>query len=518
MLSPDRQPLPRPPVRFRSYALAFGLIASFLFLSHGILLDLPYYWDELGQFIPAALDIFHAGAWIPVSTSPNVHPPGLMAYLAVVWSAFGYSILATRAAMLLLAAFAALVTFLLAIELSRGSMGTPAFAALALLCLSPLFFAQSMLAQLDMPAMAFSLLALVLFLQDRYRGCAIACAVLVMVKETGVVAPVLFGAWLLMEGRGRRSGARGEGSPVRASKNAAWFLLPFPGLLAWLFALHHATGYWLGNPEFAAYNLTQQLNPVRFLLAFGRRLYYVFLSTGHFIGSIALVWALGRMPLLKNRAWRIAWSFVLVQILTVSALGGAVLERYILPALPVVYIAFAVSLRSLMPRTRRLALAALVLCLIAANFVNPLYPFPYENNLAFVSFVRLEQSAAHQVEQEALVLPGGGLVAAAFPVSDALRNPAFGFVEKPHKVTLMADFSQAEITRLKPVEPDMVVVNPRTWDPLHLLDHPAIRNFLTRWYGYEPEMNADQVAAALSMRVAYRWRRAGLSMSLLERN
>lgn len=106
-----------------------------------------------------------------------------MAYLALCWSIFGYSILATRLAMLLLAAFGALLAFLLAIELGRGVTGTPAFAALALLCLSPLFFAQSMLAQLDMPAMCLSILALLLFVQDRYCASAIACMVLVLVKR-----------------------------------------------------------------------------------------------------------------------------------------------------------------------------------------------------------------------------------------------------------------------------------------------------------------------------------------------
>jgi hypothetical protein len=104
------QSVRRPPVRLRSYALTFGLIAAFLVLAHGLLLDLPFYWDEIGQFVPAALDLFRTGAWIPVSTVPNVHPPGVMAYLALCWSIFGYSIVATRLAMLLLAAFGALVT------------------------------------------------------------------------------------------------------------------------------------------------------------------------------------------------------------------------------------------------------------------------------------------------------------------------------------------------------------------------------------------------------------------------
>ena len=145
-----------------------------------------------------------------------------MAYLALLWSIFGYSIVATRIAMLLVAALGALVTFLLGIELARGATGTPAFAALALLCLSPLFFAQSMLAQLDMPAMCLSILALLLFLQNRFRASAVACVALVLVKETGVVVPALFGCWLLLV----------EG--WNDARQALWFLLPFPGLLIWL--------------------------------------------------------------------------------------------------------------------------------------------------------------------------------------------------------------------------------------------------------------------------------------------
>src|SRR5436309_2545218 len=111
-------PARRPPVRLRSYILAFASIAGFLVLAHGPLLRLPFYWDEIGQFVPASLDLLHRGAWIPVSTVPNVHPPGVMAWLAAFWSVFGYSIAGTRVAMLLVAALGALFTFLLAIELA----------------------------------------------------------------------------------------------------------------------------------------------------------------------------------------------------------------------------------------------------------------------------------------------------------------------------------------------------------------------------------------------------------------
>ncbi|MHB8736043.1 MAG: hypothetical protein ACYC6M_12155, partial [Terriglobales bacterium] len=55
---------------------------------HAPLLRLPYYWDEAGYFVPAALDILRHGWWVPHSTLPNGHPPLVMAFLALVWHVF----------------------------------------------------------------------------------------------------------------------------------------------------------------------------------------------------------------------------------------------------------------------------------------------------------------------------------------------------------------------------------------------------------------------------------------------
>src|ERR1700729_1763046 len=121
-------------IRFSTFLLpaAFALV---VFLAHLRYLGLPYFWDELGQFVPAALDILREGAWVPHSAVPNVHPPGVMAYLAAVWRIFGYSIPATRAAMLLLGALTALFTLLLATRL-LGGWGS---LAVLLLLVDPLF-------------------------------------------------------------------------------------------------------------------------------------------------------------------------------------------------------------------------------------------------------------------------------------------------------------------------------------------------------------------------------------------
>src|SRR5579872_3035787 len=149
----------------RDFLLVAAALVVFIFASHVPFLTVPFYWDELGQFVPAALDIFQKGEWVPRSTVPNVHPPGVMAYLAAVWSVTGYSIAATRLAMLGLAAVGAVVTLRLGMcmELSMGA----ATLASGFLSVSPLFFSQSMMAQLDMQAMVFLTLALLLFLEGR---------------------------------------------------------------------------------------------------------------------------------------------------------------------------------------------------------------------------------------------------------------------------------------------------------------------------------------------------------------
>ena len=149
-----------------AYAYFYILFLLVLFLTHSFLLHLPYFWDEMGQFIPAALDILHDNAWIPRTTLPNVHPPGVMAYLAAIWSVVGYSVVITRCAMLALAAAGVLAVFALAVHLCKGSRGLPAFTAAFLLLASPLFYSQSMMAQLDMPAMVFTAIALLLFLNS----------------------------------------------------------------------------------------------------------------------------------------------------------------------------------------------------------------------------------------------------------------------------------------------------------------------------------------------------------------
>lgn len=474
---------PRPRQTATACLIFFGLFAAVLLAIHAPFLKLRYFWDELGQFVPAALDILRRGAWVPRSAVPNAHPPGVMAYLALFWRLFGYSIPGTRVAMLLLAAVGMLFAFLLAIELCRSTTpvagGAPAFFAVALLAADPLFYTQAMMAQLDMPAMVLAVIALLFFLQERWALSAIASVVLLLTKETAIVFPVVFAADLLRRRRYRES---------------ALYLPAFIALGLWFLYLHHVTGYWFGDPGFTHYNVAWALNPVRASLAILRRIYYLFLADFRWVGAACLIWALMRTPVFKTHAWRIVAITGVLQTLLVSVLGGAALERYLVPVLPLLYAAVAAALSTLSVRLRFGAFAVMTAGLVAGWFLNPPFPFPYEDNLAMVDFVELHVAAAHTLEQR---FPESAIYT-AWPLSAALRRPDYGYVTRRLHTVETSDLHRDTLSRLDPDKVDVLVLYSRTWrSPVMQLD--AVQNLLKRYYDYAEDMTPEEAAYTLHL-------------------
>ena len=469
------------------FFIAFALL---LFLIHSAVLDIPYFWDEMGQFVPAALDIYHDQAWIARSTLPNVHPPGVPAYLAGVWGLTGYSVVVTRAAMLLLAAVGVLAVFALAVQLSKPLHGLPAFAAVVLLMASPLFYAQSMMAQLDMPAMVFTAIGLLFFLRGQYGFSALACTILVLMKETSIAVPAVFGMLMLWERRWRP---------------AMYFTVPAFALAAWLAYLHQGTGHLLGNPEFAHYNVGFQLHPVRLGITLVRRVYYIFIANWHIIGTVAIVYAWRRSNLFRTREWGIVAAVAALQTLIVTVLGGAALERYLMPVLPLFYIAVAAALTTWERKPRRIATGVLFAGLVAANFINPIFPFPYENNTAFIDFVRLQKDAASYIEAK---YPAA-TITSAWPFPDALRRPEFGYVNHPIAVRGIDNFDPKTLLALKG-DVEVLVVYSRTWEPQWgAIRLEWIRRVLTDYYFYQPQLTSAEIEKQLGLVPIARWQRRG---------
>ena len=135
-----------------------------------------------------------------------------------------------------------------------------------------------------------------------------------------------------------------------------------------------------------------------------------------------------------------------------SLIGGAVLFRYLLPALVLFYILVA-------PRLRGVALAALFAGLVVSNWWKPPYPFSYEDNLAVVDFVRLQQQAARWLSEHA----AGRTITTAWPLTDALTNPLLGYVTQPLRVEPVSNFQLPG--KFAFMSADVVALYSRAWEP-----------------------------------------------------
>ena len=468
----------------RRAVLCSSLALAAVFLPHLPFLRLPYFWDEAGQFIPDAVDILLHGAWVPISVTPNIHPPAVMAYLALAWKLAGYHVAVTRAAMLLLASAGLLAAFLVARELSKGAALFAAF----LLAISPMFFGQAMLAQLDAPAMLFTMLALLAFLRERIRIAAALCVALVLVKETGLVVPLVFAGWLAYERRWR---------------DAAWFLAPAAVLAIWIAALFRATGQWAGSTGFEQYNVEYPLEPARVGVAFARRVYTLFVANFHWVGTAAM---LAGWRLFRDRRWRIAWLLVAAHAVMLSLLGGAVLERYLLPVMPIVYAAMATAVLSFRRWLRAASAAALATGIAAGLLINPPYPFPYENNLAFTDFITLQQQTTSYLESRY----ADASVATVWPLTAELLHPELGFVERKVPVVRLKNLSAQTLRAMNWNQLQVLVVYSRNWDPRSsLLHYGPILRFWQRVYGYVPNLGMAEARAMSPYPVAAHFERRG---------
>ncbi len=234
--------------------LLFALFFAALMLLHAPLLRLPYFWDEAGYYVPVARDLFLTGSPIPHSTPSNAHPPLVMAYLALAWRVFGYSTLVTRTAMLALSAFSLLGLF----RLSRVAANLPvACATTALVAIYPVFFIQSSLAQVDLPAAGFTFWALAAYIEDNRWQTAAWFSLAALAKETAILAPLALFAWELL-GYFIRLLAKGSAKETRwkeilppAGRRTRWLylLLPILPLAVW-YAYHYCEdGLPAGQPR-----------------------------------------------------------------------------------------------------------------------------------------------------------------------------------------------------------------------------------------------------------------------------
>jgi hypothetical protein len=536
------------PPAFSAWAqkiLLFALFFAGLMLLHAPLLRLPYFWDEAGYYVPAAHDLFLTGTLIPQSTPSNAHPPLVMAWLALAWRVFGYSPLVTRTAMLALSAFSLLGLF----RLSGGAANLAvAWTTTALVAIYPVYFIQSSLAQVDLAAAGFTFWALAAYIEDRPWKQALWFSLAALTKETAILAPLaLFGGELLGYFIRQSSIESSKESSTETrwkdffpplGRSARWFhlLLPIVPLALW-YAYHYwKTGFLLGNPEFFRYNVAATVNPLRIPLALAMRLWQVFGYFGLYLLTLAGLLAMVRPPQIEKRIgkreaktekksdnsvvrprislWmQAAFLSVLLAYLTfMSAVGGAVLARYMLPVVPLV-ILMLVSTLWRRVRYWKLIAGAVAIAFAAGLFSNPPYGFSLEDNLAYRDYIVMHAEASRFL---AMRYPGERVLT-AWPASDELTRPWLGYVNanarQRFRVVRVEDFSfsQVEVAAKARDQFEVALVFSTKYQPPHpLLENwDAWQRIKERFFGYHRDLLPEGIAQRLGGTVAYHDERNG---------
>jgi hypothetical protein len=515
----------------RSTAL-FVLFAALLIAAHASLLPLPYFWDEAGYYIPAARDLL-SGSLIPYSTPSNAHPPLVLAWLALCWKIFGQSLIVTRCAMLLLAAFSLVGFFRLARTVANSIVAT---CSTALVGIYPVFFAQSSMAQVDLPAAGLIFWGLESYFRQRRASSIIWFSLAALAKETAILVPMALVLWQGADWIMNRSHSGCGSDPVHeeaalylggagtAAQQGRWLLFAFIPLALW-YAYHYArTGFVFGNPEFFRYNVQSTLHPLRIFLALLLRLWQTFGYLDLYVLTLACLVAMFFAPLkdigIERPRIAIPVQFAFLTIATVylislSIVGGAVLARYMLPVVPLVIL---VCVSTIWRRLRawKPVIGVIALAFVSALFINPPYGFSPEDNLAYSDYIRLHQRAEHFLEQQYPV----ARVLTAWPASDELTRPYLGYVRRPVQVVRIEDFSAEQVLSAADARSrfDVALVFSTKYQPPPFLFDRWRRwqEWKTRYFGYHVDLTPEVAASVLGGRVVYVERKRGQWVGIIE--
>lgn len=441
--------MPSPQYRLHP-AVVFAAIFVVVFLLHAPLLQLPYFWDEAGYYVPAARDILLSASLIPHSTLSNAHPPLVLAWVALWWKIFGYAPIVARSAMLFVAAFTLLGVFRLAERVTNREV---AIASTVCTALYPVFFAQSSLVQVDLAVAGFTFWGLCAYLEDSRIATAIWFSLAAVAKETAILAPLALVVWEPL----RRPVLNllrtwwPEAEPGAHTKQSLRIplLIPLLPLALWYGYHYLRTGYVFGNPEFFRYNVASTLKPLRFLLALFLRLWQTFGYLHLWVLTIGMLLVLLLPPIedhgVERQRIQVSVQAVFVVVVTayviaMALIGGAVLARYMLPVVPLVIILAVSTLRRRLLYWRA-ATAVVAIAFIAGWFWNPPYGFSPEDNLAYRDYITLHENAERFLEARSPMAH----VLTAWPASDELTRPWLGYITRPMQVVRIEDFSLDEV-------------------------------------------------------------------------
>jgi hypothetical protein len=201
-------------------------------------------------------------------------------------------------------------------------------------------------------------------------------------------------------------------------------------------------------------------------------------------------------------------------MLFMSAIGGAVLARYMLPVVPLVILT-AVSTLWRRVAQWTVVVAIIALAFIAALFVPPPYGFSLEDNLAYRDYIVMHQQAACFLESRYPNTP----VLTAWPASDELSRPYLRYVNKPLRVVRMEDFTAEQVLSAADMRQSFGVV--AAFSTKYEPSHPMFANWetwqklKTRFFGFHRDLPPQVIAEMLGGTIEHMETRNGQWIAII---
>jgi hypothetical protein len=198
-----------------------------------------------------------------------------------------------------------------------------------------------------------------------------------------------------------------------------------------------------------------------------------------------------------------------------SLVGGAILPRYLLPIVPLFFLVSVVLVWQLGRVFARVICGTALVCFLAAWFINPPYPFPYEDNLSYADFIRLHQQAAQFLESRS----ANERILTAWPATDELARPFLGYVRKPLRVVPLPGFTPGEFNGVPAESFDVLYLYSRKYEPPEnwLVRFPYFQKVQERYFDYAPQTPEETLVARYRLRLLAQFERRGQWVRIFRR-
>ena len=405
--------------------------------------SLPFFDDELGYYVPRALEIFDSRAmWRTALNGLVMHPTLMELSFVGLWKAVGYSLTGTRVLSAGYGAIALMATAAAAFRVggTRASVGS-----VLLMGTSPLFFFHSRFAIPEALVTLCVALALYALFAKRLWLLVLASSGAALAKPTAlVILPAL--AWGLYRLRSRSTRDRFNWAPFL-------LLIPVGVVVAWQVTqlatpgveLIHNTAGGAERGQLAA-AVDRLGDPYRIAVGWLLRGLHVGYFDFRWIASLAIVglsasiargWYRRNLTPSLSRALPMLAVLFLIVLSYVAAhgvVGPEGLPRYLLPCFPAFAILSAVALDSLLKRwywPSVVGLSVLYLSVLGGPSyqLGPFHMGAWNDHATYRPMVRAYQESFAFVENRCPT----AVIAGNYPATTMARDPRLGYVRAPHR-------------------------------------------------------------------------------------